>query len=58
MFSKDLQAIWLFTYSRSSLLDVANFLVLLSEVVPELGKVTPESLQYRALAEAAVVSYG
>ena len=58
MFSKDLQAICLFTYSRSSLLDVANFLVLLSEVVPELGKVTPESLQYRALAEAAVVSYG
>jgi len=54
----DLQAIWLFTYSRSSFLDAANFLAALSEVVPELGKVTPESLHYRALAAAAVVSYG
>src|SRR5262245_28507734 len=55
---EDLQAIWLFTYSQSSLLDAANCLASLSEVVPELGKVTPESLQYRALAAAAVVSYG
>ena len=55
---EDLQAIWLFTYSRSSLLDAANFLSELSEVVPELDKVTPESLRYRALVEAAVVSYG
>ena len=45
----DLQAIWLFTYSRSSLLDAANFLGQLSQVVPELDKVTPESLRYRAL---------
>jgi hypothetical protein len=55
---EDLQAIWLFTNSRSSLLDAANFLAALSRVVPELGKVTPESLQYRALAAAAVISYG
>jgi hypothetical protein len=34
---EDLQAIWLFTYSRGSLLDAANFLA-------ELDKVTPESL--------------
>jgi hypothetical protein len=53
----DLQAIWLFTYSRSSLLDAANFLGQLSEVVPELNKVTPESLRYRALIDAAVVAY-
>jgi hypothetical protein len=55
---EDLQAIWLFTYSQSSLLDAKNFLAELSEVVPELDKVTPESLRYRALVEAAVVSYG
>lgn len=55
---EDLQAIWLFTYSRSSLLDAANFLSQLSEVTPELGKLTPESLRYRALVEAAIVSYG
>jgi hypothetical protein len=55
---EDLQAIWLLTYSRSSLLDAKNFLAELSEVVPELGNVTPESLRYRALVEAAVVSYG
>lgn len=55
---KEQQDIWLFTYSRSSLLDAANFLAALSEVVPDLGKVTPESLHYRALAAAAVVSYG
>src|SRR5438067_2182248 len=48
---EDLQAIWLFTYSRSSLLDAAKFL-------KDLDKVAPESLQYRALVEAAVVSYG
>jgi hypothetical protein len=57
----DLQSIWLFTYSRSSLLDAANFLAELDKVPPEsleLGKVTPESLRYRALVEAAVVSYG
>ena len=55
---EDLQAIWLLTYSRSSLLYAANFLAELSEVVPELDKITPESLRYRALVEAAVVSYG
>ena len=47
---EDLQAIWLFTYSRGSLLDAANFLA-------ELGKVTPESFQYRALVDAAVTAY-
>jgi hypothetical protein len=47
---EDLQAIWLFTYSRSSLLDAANFLA-------ELDKVVPESLQYRALVDAAVAAY-
>ena len=47
---EDLQAIWLFTYSRSSLLDAAKFLA-------ELDKVAPESLQYRALIDAAVVAY-
>lgn len=55
---EDLQAIWRFTYSRSSLLDAKNFLGQLSEVAPELGVLTPESLRYRALVEAAVVSYG
>jgi hypothetical protein len=38
---EDLQAIWLFTYSRSSLFDAAHFLAALSEVVPELGKAPP-----------------
>src|SRR4051812_2250931 len=47
---EDLQAIWLFTYSRDSLLEAANFLA-------ELDKVAPESLQYRALIDAAVVAY-
>jgi hypothetical protein len=49
---EDLQAIWLFIYSRSSLLDAANFLA-------ELDKVATarESLQYRALVDAAVVAY-
>jgi hypothetical protein len=47
---EDLQAIWLFTYSRSSLLDAAAFLA-------EVDKVVPESLQYRALVDAAVVAY-
>jgi hypothetical protein len=47
---KDLQAIWLFTYSRSSLLDAANFLA-------ELEKLAPGSLQYRALIDATVVAY-
>jgi len=55
---EDLQAIWLFTYSRSLLLDAKNFLAELREVVPDLDKITPESLRYRALVEAAVVSYG
>jgi hypothetical protein len=54
---EDLQAIWLFTYARSSLLDAANFLGELSEIVPELSKITPESLRYRALVDAAVVAY-
>jgi hypothetical protein len=48
---EDLQAIWLFTYSRSSLLDAANFLA-------ELDKVAPESVQYLALVDAAVAAYG
>jgi hypothetical protein len=47
---EDLQAIWLFTYSRDSLLDAANFLA-------ELDKIAPESLQYRALVDAAVAAY-
>src|SRR5438477_6580445 len=47
---EDLQAIWLFTYSRSSLLDAAGFLT-------ELDKVAPGSLQYRALIDAAIVAY-
>jgi hypothetical protein len=47
---EDLQAIWLFTYSRASLLDAAAFLA-------ELDKVEPESLQCRALIDAAVVAY-
>jgi hypothetical protein len=47
---EDLQDIWVFTYSRASLLDAANFLA-------ELDKVAPESLQYRALVGAAVVAY-
>jgi hypothetical protein len=47
---EDLQAIWLFTYSRSSLLDAAGFLA-------ELDRVAPGSLQYRALINAAVVAY-
>jgi len=45
-----LQDIWLFTYSRDSLLDAANSLA-------ELDKVAPESLQYRALIDAAVAAY-
>lgn len=47
---EDLQDIWLFTYSRDSLLDADKFLA-------ELDKVAPESLQYRALVDAAVVAY-
>jgi hypothetical protein len=47
---EDLQAIWLFTYSRSSLLDAANFL-------GELDKAAPESFQYRALVDAAISAY-
>ena len=47
---EDLQAIWLFTYSRSSLLDAVNFL-------KELDTAAPESLQYRALIDAAIIAY-
>lgn len=47
---EDLQAIWLFTYSRSSLLDA-------TEILAGLDKVAPGSLQHRALIEAAVISY-
>ena len=47
---EDLQAIWLFTYSRASLLEAKEFLA-------ELDKVMPESLQYRALIYAAIVAY-
>ena len=47
---EDLQAIWLFTYSRSSLLDAAGFLA-------QLDKAEPESLQYRALIDAAIAAY-
>jgi hypothetical protein len=47
---EDLQAIWLFTYSRASLLDAAKFLA-------ELDRVKLDSLQYRALRDAAIVAY-
>jgi hypothetical protein len=47
---EDLQDIWLFTYSRASLLDAGAFLA-------ELDKVAPESLQYRALVDAAIAAY-
>ena len=47
---KDLQDIWLFTYSRASLLEAAEFLA-------ELDKVEAGSLQYRALIDAAVAAY-
>jgi hypothetical protein len=46
---ENLQAIWLFAYSRSSFVDAVKFL-------DELDKVVPRSLQYRALVEAAVVA--
>jgi len=49
---EDLQAIWRFTFSRSSLLDAANFLAELDKVAA-----SPESFQRRALVEAAVVAY-
>ena len=55
---EDLQAMWRFTYSRSSLIHAADFLAQLNEVAPDLGKVTSESIRYRALVEAAIVSYG
>jgi hypothetical protein len=45
-----LQEIWLFTYSRASLLDAAKFLA-------ELDKVELESLRYLALRDAAIVAY-
>jgi len=54
---EDLQAIWLFTYSLSSLLDAKNFLGEVSDVAPALDKVTPESLRYRALVAAAISAY-
>jgi hypothetical protein len=47
---EDLQAIWLFTYSRSSLLDAVKFLT-------ELDTVAPDSLQYRALIDATIAAY-
>ncbi len=47
---EDLQAIWLFTYSRASLLSAV-------ESLAELDKVAPKSLQYRALIDAAVIAY-
>jgi hypothetical protein len=47
---EDLQAIWLFTYSRSSLLEAV-------ESLAELDTVAPESPQYRALIDAAVAAY-
>ena len=47
---ENLQDIWLFTYSRSSLLDAAGFL-------SELDKVAPESLQHRALIDAGLAAY-
>jgi len=47
---EDLQAIWLFTYSRSSLGYATEFLA-------ELDKVVPESVQYRALVDAAITAY-
>jgi hypothetical protein len=47
---EDLQAIWLFTYSRSSFIDAADFL-------NELDKAAPESLLHRALVDAAIMAY-
>ena len=47
---EDLQAIWLFTYARSSLLDAVKFLA-------ELDTVAPDSLQYRALIDATIAAY-
>jgi hypothetical protein len=47
---EDLQAIWLFTYSRGSLLDAASFFA-------ELDTVPSESVQGRALIEATLVAY-
>ena len=47
---EDLQAIWLFTYSRSSFLDAAGFLA-------ELDKAAPESPQCHALIDAAIMAY-
>ena len=47
---EDLQAIWLFTYSRVSLLEAAEFFA-------ELDVVEPESVQGRALIEATLVAY-
>jgi hypothetical protein len=53
----DLQAIWSFTYSRSSLLEAKNFLAEVSDVAPDLNQVTPESLRYRALVYAVITAY-
>ena len=47
---EDLQAIWLFTYSRASLLQAAEFFA-------ELDVVEPESVQGRALIEATLIAY-
>lgn len=47
---EDLQAIWLFTYSRVSLLQAAEFFA-------ELDVVEPESVQGRALIEATLIAY-
>jgi hypothetical protein len=47
---EDLQAIWLFTYSRAAFMDAADFLV-------ELDKVETKSLLHRALVHAAIMAY-
>jgi len=47
---EDLQAIWLFTYSRAAFIDATEFL-------GELDKAEAKSLLHRALVDAAIVAY-
>src|SRR5262245_23436258 len=47
---EELQAIWLFTYSRAAFMDAADFL-------GELDKVETKSLLHRALVHAAITAY-
>lgn len=48
---EDLQAIWLFAYSRAALIEADEFL-------KEMETAKPESVQCRALIDAAVIAYG